>query len=248
MEYQGAEEFIAIYNDLDKVMEEKLRGQEGIRNGSYAERVESLFRKGKLSEGERALLRSYGELRNAIVHEFGTHGRRQSLIIAQPLETEVEKFKALAQRVANPPLALALPMTVKLKEMFTIGRSAKVDQVMDVMLEKGYSYVPILEKQVLAGVFSQDTIFTYLAERKEIRLREDMVMESFGELLPLDAHRTERFEFLPRTATAMDVVQRFRADHGEDKRLELIFFTESGKPTEAVLGMTTLWDLANYPT
>lgn len=130
--------------------------------------------------------------------------------------------------------------------MYYASITDKVTQVVSKMNKEKYSYVPILQDDKLYGVFSQDTLFTFVAQNEGFILEDCLELNEFGELLDIDSHSSERFEFMPRNSTVLDVDQKFNEDVNQEKRLEGIFITENGQRNEKILGLTTIWDLGLY--
>ena len=114
------------------------------------------------------------------------------------------------------------------------------------MNEKTYSHVPVIENKKLIGVFSENTIFSYLVENHIIATDEDIPIREFEELIPVDRHASEYFEFVPRDTLVIDIEEMFQNGLKENKRISVIFVTETGKRSESLLGLITPWNLAGY--
>jgi len=101
----------------------------------------------------------------------------------------------------------------------------------------GYSHAPVLDEEgKLIGVFSEDTVFSYLADKGETNLKDGDLVESLFEYLPLEKHRNERYVFLSKMASLEEVVKEFEeSKRTYGKRLGLVFITEHGKSNERIL-------------
>lgn len=237
-ESSNAYRFITAYNELDFFMEQKLLGDK--RYGSYYQRLIELSKRDSTFRKYKPILQSFGELRNAIVHDFG---RDNMEIIAEPHLKQVELFERILAEVMDPPKALET-IAVRFKDLYTAPVTAPVKEVMDTMARKGFSYVPVLHQGKLMGVFSDDTVFQYVWDKTRMDLLEDLKLEDFLPYMTLEAHRNESFQFASRKETVADLEERLRDASRGNKRLEVVFLTENGTKEEKILGMVTLWDLA----
>lgn len=250
---ENAKIFIDIYNKLDDYMNNLLIKHPKINPNadknkyvSYKTKVILLSNENLIRNNFKEELISYGNLRNAIVHKYEIGKKKEERIIAQPLISEVENFERMRSIIMSPPKAFEENMVIRKDAMYYASITDKVTQVVSKMNKEKYSYVPILKDDKLIGVFSQDTLFTFVAQNEGFILEDSLELDEFGELLEIDNHSSERFEFIPRSSTVLDIDQKFKEDYKQEKRLEAIFITENGHHNEKILGLTTIWDLAQY--
>ena len=111
---------------------------------------------------------------------------------------------------------------------------------------KCYTHVPILEDGIVRGVFSENTLLSYLYGEEIVCIDDETTFSSLAELLPVDAHASESFRFVPRTITLAEVAEMFTVAMRRADRIGMVFITHSGKPSEKVLGIITAWDVAAY--
>lgn len=57
----------------------------------------------------------------------------------------------------------------------------------------------------------------------------------------------ENYEFVSKDATYITVRKKFEHVKGKNKRVSVIFITETGSPEERLLGMLTPWDVLGEP-
>ena len=95
--YGNAEQFVQIYNQIDEFMKNKL-GQDS-SGGSYSTRIRILAKQDACFKKYQDILISYGELRNAIVHDYG---RDEYRIIAEPYIEEVERYQMVKEELMKP--------------------------------------------------------------------------------------------------------------------------------------------------
>lgn len=234
----NSDRFISAYNQLDKYMERVLGGDRG--NTTYYHRVNAMASRNATFRKHKELLHSFGELRNAIVHDFG---RNSIEIIAEPHLNHVEVFERILHEVMDPPNALE-KLAVRREDLSTLEPDDLVHKAIQKMTKENYSYLPVISKDQLVGVFSEESVFAYLSERGFMDLNQGLRIKDLEAYTKLDAHRNEAFQFAPRHETVADLEERLRNVKDGDKRLEVIFITERGKSSEKLLGMVTIWDLA----
>ncbi len=236
--YGNAEQFVQIYNQIDDYMRKRL-GHDS-NDGSYASRIRYLAKRDSSFRKYLDILISYGELRNAIVHDFG---RDEYRIIAEPYTEEVERYRKIKDTVMAPVLAFD-DITLKANVLFSISPEDKVSYVVSVMDKRNFNYAPILHNGKVIGIFSPETIFAYLADQGEIKNADQMMVKELEIYTNLTSKRLESFLFVPKEATVVDVEEHFTQNHPKKQRLGVIFITEHGQADEELLGMITIWDLA----
>jgi CBS domain-containing protein len=237
IEQNLADEFVGIFNELDA----RLRKASGM-----GETVSHMFIIDRLSERDQVIrrykeeMKLYARLRNAIVHNpFG--GKVE--VIADPHPEVVKKYRELKDKILNPPPALSV--AIKPQRIYSTTMDASAREVMQVMADRMFTYVPVLDKEGhIAGIFSENTVFLYLTRNEICAVDSKTAISEFAEYLPVDRHVSEYFEFVPRAVSVDDVRDRFEEGLVERKRLAAVFITETGRRDEAILGMITAWDIA----
>ncbi|NLY31670.1 MAG: CBS domain-containing protein, partial [Firmicutes bacterium] len=159
------------------------------------------------------------ELRNAIVHN--PHSRKIEPI-AEPHPEILKLYEDIKEAVLHPPLALEV-LAVQREDIFTTTTDANALYVMQTMGKNSYTHVPVLEGDAMVGVFSENTVFSYLVKNQILALDQDILIGEFAEFIPLDKHESEYFEFVPREATVVDVEELFVEDIRNQKRLSAVF-------------------------
>jgi hypothetical protein len=232
-----SEEFISIFNEVDSHLR-KLAGMGDTVSHMFV--VDRLGETNKFIRNHRDELKLYARLRNAIVHNpFGS----EIDVIAEPHPRIVAKYAALRDGIVNPPAALRF--AIQPKKIYSTTMDASAREVMRVMADKVYTYVPVLDsKGDITGIFSENTVFLYLARNEICAVDSKTAIAEFAEYLPLNQHASEYFEFVSRQANIDDVRDLFEKGSAERKRLAAVFITASGRKDEPILGMLTAWDIA----
>jgi CBS domain-containing protein len=116
--------------------------------------------------------------------------------------------------------------------------------IMRTMIEKSYTYVPILVDGRVAGVFSANTLLARVID-EGIGFDEDDTFAEIEDLLSLDAYDSEAFEFVSVDTSATEIIDLFETLPNSTKRLGAVFVTNNGDRNQRLLGMITAWDVAS---
>jgi predicted transcriptional regulator len=122
----------------------------------------------------------------------------------------------------------------------------KALDVMEIMNNKTYTYVPIIEDGRLFGVFSENTVFSYIVNTGDVILAKEVKIREFSKFIPVDKHESESFTFVSKDALVIDIEDMFSKELKHDKRLAVVFITHNGDLNEKILGLITAWDVAGY--
>ena len=226
----NTEKFIQHYNEID----EFLRSHQ--KDGEYIP-FSQLLRdsNNRVVRLNYSILKQFADLRNIL-----SHSKEE---IAEPTNEAVERFKQIEQAIINPPNALN-KLAIRKNEIFTAKLRDNVLHVIEIMNKNIYTHAPVVnENEVLVGVFSEETLFSYLAEKKEVIIDQTVIIKEFEDFIPLKKHRSEYFEFVPKNSDVFQIELLFKNYIKDKKRLGMVFITENGKTEETILGIMTAWDL-----
>jgi predicted transcriptional regulator len=177
-------------------------------------------------------LKEFADLRNAIVHE-----RTDGHVLAEPNDRTAQEIENLALRLLDPPKVTKLFQ----REVHTFGIGDPIARAVQTMLEHSFSQVPIYDEGAFVGLLTANSIARWLGAT----VAEDISSLSDTRVSDVLDHTedSDNVSFLGRNSTLCEVLERFRASESLGKRLEAILITENGKPSEALLGIVTIWDL-----
>jgi len=230
----NSEIFLSIYNQVDDFFRNKQNKESYVPHTNLIREATESY----ISETEKRDLLSFARLRNAIVHN-PHQGDADPL--AEPHDVIVEKYKQLKERILNPPSILTI--AVKSDNIYKVRASDSVKSVMDVMNVNLYTHVPIVNEEKIMGVFSENTIFTFLLKNGISILEQDTKIKEFEEFYILENHNNEYFQFVSRNTNINEVKSIFKNELQENKRLGAVYITHSGRSNESLLGMVTQWDM-----
>ncbi|MGN0478844.1 MAG: CBS domain-containing protein [Hominenteromicrobium sp.] len=226
-----SDEFIDLYKQLEDALEEKFSGAKRRYSSVIFEYINHYE-----SAPVRESLNLCREIRNLMTHNANLGGEP----IVEPSEPVVESLRQTLEYVRRPPLALDFATTGS--RIFCAGLSERVLSLMAAMEKNGFSHIPIVEKKVFVGVFSVSTIFSCVLQNPQLRITPETTLRELGEMLPVDRH-IENYAFVDRETTSIQARRMFEKIRGKNKRLSVIFITETGSREEPLLGMLTPWDV-----
>lgn len=223
--------FLDLYNHLD----ESIRARYGLDDRTTSS-FSFLVNKLNHSTSKELLdlaeeLDSIRQLRNTLVHTEKIQG--QDLAVVNPLL--LESLQKAILFVENPPKALSF--AISYSHLYLVQMDESFATVLEVMERRGFSHVPVLENDIVCGVFSQEVLSDYLSKHRSLSLDSNLRMRDFLPDLLIGEHHNERYLFLPRNALLEDAREEFSSSKGKTgKRLAMIFITEHGLANESILG------------
>ena len=183
-------------------------------------------------------LRYCREVRNLLAHN-------PKLGANYPVEVSEEMvnlLKATMQKIVNPDRADTV--MIHSNQVLTKTLSDSVLQTMQEMNEHSYTHIPIVEDGKVIGVFSENTVFSYVVDEEIIEINDKTKFTDIKEYLPVEKHVTETIEFVGRNVLLTSIVNQFNSKLNKRERIGLMIVTNSGKNTEKMLGIITPWDVA----
>lgn len=121
------------------------------------------------------------------------------------------------------------------------------DNVLDAMIEmneRNFSKMPILDKGVVVGIFSENTLMSYLVDNKKMEIKDDMTFNDLSGYLPLVKHKAHDFIFVKEDMLLTEVVAIFDKALEIGKRIGLVLVTKTGNSNEKLLGIISAWEVA----
>ena len=180
------------------------------------------------------------EVRNLLQH----NAKVGKSYLVEPSDGMIETILSTIEKVTHPDLVSSI--FVRKGDVRSAQMDDLVRPVMHEMAEKIYTHVPIVENNRVIGVFSENTLLSYLMSDTLVEIAEDATFAEFSDLLPLDAHESEVFGFIGINELAFTAAKRFREALKQKERLGMLFVTANGDPEEELLGILTAWDMAAY--
>lgn len=175
-------------------------------------------------------LRQYAELRNAIVHE------RAGYVIAEPNERAVQHIRRIESQILTPPTVSHLLK----KHVQSLEESRPIGEAVSLMHKLSFSQIPITRSGNFLALLTTNTITRWLGTQvaDEIFSMETKVAEVLQY-----REDPENHIFLSKGSALVQVLEHFDDFERRGKRLEAVLITETGKKSEKLLGILTVYDL-----
>ncbi len=224
------DEFLDLYRQLEALTREAYGLSESQSPVKFlAERAE--FR------SVRTELDYCREVRNLLSHNPKLNDR----YAVEPSTELIRLLERTVRQVRNPLRV----------EKIAVGRDRILCRTMDDLILPAmremsvhvYSRIPILKNGAVCGVFSENTLLNYLIDRETVRLDENARFSDIRDYLGLDANRSESYRFVSRRLPAWSAAELFEKALDRADRIGMLFVTQSGKPSEKLLGILTAWDV-----
>ena len=165
------------------------------------------------------------EVRNLLTHNPKVRNR----YAVEPSDEMIALLDQTIERINNPQKAkhIWVPKEkVSCRTMEDYVRSAMVE-----MNEHVYTHIPIMRDGIVVGVFSENTLLSYLIDDEIVSIDDDVKFSDIGKYLPLDQHRAESFRFVGQETLVSEIEDIFADAVKKSDRIGLIFVTNSGKKT-----------------
>lgn len=230
------QQLLSLYNEIDAFMRQQYK-QDKYADHSFL--IQQLSSSNRVIARHQQDMRAIAQLRNSLVHNPFPSAQP----IANPHPDVVKQYQQIRNALLQPHTALGI--AIPASKIYTVSPDANLNEVLKTMDKNTYTHVPVIEDQKMVGLLSENTLLSYLAEEGETIITNTMKVGDLKEYLPLEAHRSECFKFLPRNAPLSQVFAVFNTAILKRERIGMVFITEHGKQNEKPLGIITAWDLAS---
>ena len=229
----NSEKFLDIYNKIDDYLK-KSDNYESYVN--FAQKVKNT--KNKEAQRYKDELLSFGELRNAIVH----NPKIGNKAIAEPHENTVLRISGLYETISNPKKVIPT-------FQFPVLGAKKVDFINDILIEMkklSFSQFPVFDdNENVCELINNNTISRWLSSQMEENGTIMIDNVKVADLLP-EIEFSENYKFVSRNTSIYEAYDLFISQINKKQRnLDVLFVTHSGKPNEKLLGLITIEDVAN---
>lgn len=179
-----------------------------------------------------------------VVRNFLTHNPKVNGVYPIiPSNEMVSLLEKCVNIINNPPRALEFAITAD--KILTADVDEPVLSIISMMNRFTYTHIPIFKGDKLIGIFSDNTVYSYLCNEKRIKITDDTKIAVFEKYINLDEHINEYFEFVPKSTMLYEIEELFKYNYKNkrQKLLSVVYITENGKRDEKILGMLTPWDI-----
>ena len=229
----NSEKFLDTYNKIDNYLK-KIDGYDSYVN--FAQKLKNSSN--KVVKRFKDELISFGELRNAIVH----NPKIGNKAIAEPHESTVLRISELYENITNPKKVIP-------KFQFKVLGAKKEEFINDILIEmkkESFSQFPVFDENgFVCELINNNTISRWLSSQLEKNGTIIIENVKVGDLIP-EIEFKENYKFVSRNTSIYEAYDLFINQINKKQRnLDVIFITQNGKPTEKLFGLITIEDIAN---
>lgn len=229
----NSEKYLDAYNKIDNYLK-KLDNYESHINFSY--KVKNT--KNKVAQRFKEELLSFGELRNAIVH----NPKIGNIAIAEPHENTALRISVLYDKISKPKKVIP-------KFQFPVLGAKKNDFINEIIVKmnkQSFSQFPVFDdNENVCELINNNTISRWLSsqldENGTIIIENIKIADLLSEI-----EFEKNYKFVSRNTSIYEAYDLFINHINQKQRnLDAIFITEYGKIGEKLLGLITIEDIAN---
>lgn len=224
--------FLKLYNEIESEIISKYGLSENYQGAL-------VFFKNKIKDNELKLkIDQVRKLRNFLVHEDIIKDYEMFEISPQVIDF----LKELLKLILNP--IKAIDICSKKNEIICAKLTTKLFDVMNDMKLNGYSHIPILnDKNVVIGIFSESTLFSYALEHKEVIFNENTTIYDLYKYILFKNHSSDKYIFVADNLEVKEIIKLFKTNQQNSKKLKMILLTNDGNPLKPLVGLITPFDL-----
>jgi CBS domain-containing protein len=216
------ERFLAAYNRIDQHLRTKLK-----RNQfpAFMDLVAEYLSSHSGFRARKDDFRTFAEIRNMLTHDFnGVHR-------ITPSEATVNTIEHLTQQLLNPEVILQHHR----RKVIKVDVNTKLTTPLKRVKELDITLFPTYDQKKFVGVINANGLAHWFATHPNSKASE----ASAGDVLMTQPEKNN-YHFIKRNTITADAFDLFTMNPNYDALL----ITEHGLPTEGLLGIITLWDVA----
>ncbi|HAU34556.1 MAG TPA: hypothetical protein DCW76_09575 [Lysinibacillus sp.] len=230
METENSDRFLTAFNRIDH----RLRDIVGIKDFTpFYRLVDQAKKKEVLVKKYEDDLRSYADLRNAIVH----HRTSINYVIAEPHTDVVERIEYIDATLAKPMLVGQMFR----KRVLVFQENDSLKHVLKVIHQRKYTQFRVYFNKQFRGLITTVGITNWLASK----MGGDHLPKGIPTLHDILMHEKNRvnYKFVSRYITIYEAEEIFKQGVERGRRFEALLITEHGKPHQKLIGIITPLDI-----
>ncbi|WP_144789240.1 CBS domain-containing protein [Lysinibacillus fusiformis] len=230
METENSDRFLTAFNRIDH----RLRDIVGIKDFTpFYRLIDQAKKKEVLVKKYEDDLRSYADLRNAIVH----HRTSINYVIAEPHTDVVERIEYIDATLAKPMLVGQMFR----KRVLVFQENDSLKHVLKVIHQRKYTQFPVYLNKQFRGLITTVGITNWLASK----IGGDYLPKGIPTLHDILMHEKNRvnYKFVSRYITIYEAEEIFKLGVERGRRFEALLITEHGKPHQKLIGIITPLDI-----
>jgi len=230
----NSQKFSDLYNQLDQAFAKNLGQSEHV---TFSQKIRDLVHKNPVVRRYKDDLHQLGSLRNAIVHQS-----KNGVTIAEPHEETVNLLARILLEFQNPKRVIP---TFQF-EVYSVTLGTPLIHLLSEMKDKDFSQAPVMDESgKVIEVVSTNTISRWLFAEYENQLI-DLTTSKISDLIP-HIETEGNYALISRNTTVYEAAEIYLKKSKEKKsKLDCLIITHSGKPTEKLMGIVCIEDIAEY--
>lgn len=231
----NAQEFLQLFNKLEQYLDELNNSTEHF---GFRRLIDALSKTNEVVSTYKLDLIEFLELRNAIVHKSTGEP------IAEPEPEVVVELTKILEELKHPQTALDIAAS----PVFVCQTSDRVVKVIETMIDHFYTAIPVYKDKEFMGIFTDRSVIHWLTTQPHhgpINLI-DRTLAEFQPFFHDQDDRYHSYRFIAKDTTSTKIREAFTAFLSEKKRLGALLITQTGTPTEPIIGIITAWDLSKF--
>lgn len=227
---QNSDRFLTAFNRIDHRLRDIIGAKDFM---PFYRLVDQAKKKDVLVRKYEDDLRSYADLRNAIVH----HRTSMEYVIAEPHVNVVEKIEYMDSKLAKPTLVGQMFR----KKVYVFQEKDSLKHVLKVIRNRKYTQFPVYDNDQFKGLVTTVGITNWLATTmagsklpKHIPTMHDILLHEKNKV---------NYKFVSRYITIYEAEEIFKQGVERGRRFEALLITEHGKPQQKLIGMITPIDI-----
>jgi predicted transcriptional regulator len=230
VETENSDRFLTAFNRIDH----RLRDIVGNKDFTpFYRLIDQAKKKEVLVKKYEDDLRSYADLRNAIVH----HRTSINYVIAEPHTDVVERIEYIDATLAKPMLVGKMFR----KRVLVFQENDSLKHVLKVIHQRKYTQFPVYFNKQFRGLITTVGITNWLASK----MGGDHLPKGIPTLHDILMHEKNRvnYKFVSRYITIYEAEEIFKQGVERGRRFEALLITEHGKPHQKLIGIITPLDI-----
>ncbi len=225
---------------LDKYRELEVAVRYAYKLGKYESAV-SFLKKQKHFEKYSADIDYISDIRNLLSHNRKIAGEYAVV----PSQQVIDFMDGLIGYISGRKRCRDI--AIKVSDIFKRNLGGKVNDTVRIMNARNFTHVPVMENGKVTGVFSRNSMFSYVAENSACALisKPELTLGDIREYLKLDGREKEEYIFVKSSLYVDELEEIFDEMDKKGRRVGLVFLTKNGTRNEPLLGMLTPWDVIN---
>jgi len=214
------EEFLQKYKELEKLIMERY---------SVGEGDSALWALGGQPEFVpfRSQLNAVREIRNFLSHTPSYDGR--PLLV--PTESAVKILNNIISKITGP--STIYNICIKNSGILTAKMDDQIRPVVDLMTDRGYRVVPIMDQGKVAGVFMDNAKLLSQIDVAD----PDSTFYQLKKHIDINVHINKDVLFMGKNTSIDSAKKQIADEFKKGNRIAAIFVTETGRHTEALIGL-----------